>query len=584
MKNLVIGALVAALMAAPASADSTADFRECFRWNAQENNFQGGNDWYNSEACKHWFMQAFGFTIPAILGMFILLLFPLIFYCARWWCNCCGGKHRTYGCCCADESSRHRFPGYANRSIFIAKLLMCIVFGAYIYYAVGGYDSNGKLHADIDASVDDVGYMVDDMTTVTNATAQYASILSAAAPAVMNSTVADDAKRMSTLFVSRANEIHHVLNNIKYWENNNAWGRKESVYRYPSCVLFCYALTTLFMFMNWRKLMGPMMVLVCLTSIMEGIVFVPHMVGAQGVTAMCDSYNHTVVPVIVGAIETQHGCNDNATMGNLNASAINLQNQFFYPNPAGAAPSALCVAMQTVCRNRRCVFNTCNGVGTNGTSIQFVRNETTPFNVYALTQVMTTPFAGDNATKQTIQSCAVTCQEPDVRAAAAQLAGFYNQTYPALQYLYLQAYPAMQNCSAVRAKLHGPLHDDLCTDVNRRATNVAMVTGVMYLLSFLSLPVIIRGMKRFVPMHRNQPLTEVIRDTVYQLDAQVNAVPGIIVDGGIDAPYQPINDDVATDPLRAADSAYYRRFYGTDKDQESQPLTNTAAPAYSGGK
>jgi len=596
--SLLATAVAFATLASTVAAKTEGDyFRECFCWDEKKQEFCGGSDWYNSDACDHWFWAAFGFAVPAVIGLFVLLLFPCIFYTARICCNCCGGRRRSEGCCCPDSGADHRVPEYTNRAIFVSKLLMSIVFGVYIYYAVGGYVTNAKLHSDIMNVLGDFGNSVDsvgDLVGKSSQELQHLSNLSMAGPHLPPPGFAQESVVTNAAFHKRVGEIHDQLNNIRHVERDQQWGREESVYRYPSCVLLVLLIAVMLMGCNVRKAMGPMMILVCLTTILEGIVFIPHMMMAQGVSSMCDSYNETVVPVVVGAVQSQGGCGSDGFILGLNMTAANLQQQLWFPNQVTKDfPSELCQAMRTVCNAKQCAYTTCSG---SGAQLPFTTDdERMPFNIPAIDLVMTTPFSGQDHVpfnqRQTIMTCAISScndQPLEVQMAARQLAQFYEDQYASLAFLFMEAYPLSRNCAGVRDHLQNPLYGDICDGgINRRMTNAAMVLGVMYLLGFLAIPVIIRGMKRFMPMRRNQSLADVARETVLYADSKANAVPDMppyeVAEGT--AVYGTVNDAPAgpSQARLAGDAAFQRRFYGPNavnaSDAVRRPLLQGEAQA-----
>lgn len=596
MKSFALVSIAAvALLATAAAAESQTDmFRKCFCWDEEKEEFCGGSDWIHTQECKDYLWAAYGWTAPAIIGLFVLLLFPFIFYCSRICCNCCGGRHRSEGCCCPNSGVDHRVPEYTNRAIFVAKVLMSIVFGAYTYYAVGGYVTNAKLHTDIMNVLGDFDNSVDATLDLTAKSAQEIAHLSNSslpAPHLPPLGFATAAAETQVAFTHRVHQIHTEVDNVRRGETSQHFGRAESVYRYPSCVLLVLLIIILFMACNVRKAMGPLMVLLCLTSIVEGVVFIPHMVMAETVASMCNSYNETVVPIVVGAVKSQGGCGSPGFIKGLNATAENLHANFWFPSPTNNVyPAALCRSMQTVCAAKNCTYNTCGGGSSvAGNTLPFyTEDERIPFNVAAVELVVNTHFGGQQGVpfnqRQSIVTCAMggcADQPAEVQQAAMALAQFYSDQYASLAFLLGEAYPMSNNCSAVRDHLQNPLHGDICDGgINRRMTNVAMVLGVMYLISFLALPVVIRGMKRFMPMKRNQSLADVARETVLYADARANAVPenppytvaeGTAVYGAVN------NDDTDCNAVRAAgDAAFERRFYGpgahNNTDAARRPL------------
>jgi len=557
MKTLTYVALAAcavAFLSTPVAANSDMKgyLQQCLCWNNQTNSFCGGEKWYESHACKTWFWDALYWTIPAIMGLFFFLLFPVVFCCARFLCNCCGGRNPTYGCCCPDESSRHRFPGYTNRSIFIVKILYCCVFGAYIYYAVGGYVTNAKLHNQVVDILSDLDHAVDNVAQLNNDTWTDFVTLAGNGYGVTEADAGRMKFAMGT-FDNRRNQMHNIIDDIRNVENNQGWGRAESVYRYPSCALFVYLFAFFFMLCNVRKLMVFLVWLSCFAAVTVTIVFIPHMILAQGASALCSTYNSTMVPIVVGAVETQDGCNQPFVFSTIQRVASRFEAEAFN------ASSRLCMNVNSLCASLTCKINTCDG------TVRFINpNASAMYNTSAFTLMVNT--AGRSGGKS-IAACALNCDGFDgtVQQKAKDVMAFVNSTvYQAVQAVTNKALPQTTDCQIVKTQMWGDIQHDVCGSFNTHATNLAVVLGACIIISVIALPIMIRGMKRFAKMRNDQPLSEVARNVVYHADAQLNHIDDA------DAAYSPVCG-VETDDTHAArapsNSEFFRRFYGATGDE-----------------
>src|SRR5437868_6950152 len=119
--SLLLLPLVVSVVAADGS------FESCFCWNHTAgglcDGFAEGSSW--TTPCQNRLLGAFYWASPAIFVFCFFLFFPFFFCLSRVLCNCCGGRHPSEGCCCPDQSSRHRFAGYTNVTLFLAKLFFC---------------------------------------------------------------------------------------------------------------------------------------------------------------------------------------------------------------------------------------------------------------------------------------------------------------------------------------------------------------------------------------------------------------------------------------------------------------------------
>ena len=73
------------------------DFKECLCWDSDKNAFCNGPEWYDSDVCHKLYRNALGFVPVAAVGALVMMLFPAVFYCARWCCRCCGGRRSGGG-------------------------------------------------------------------------------------------------------------------------------------------------------------------------------------------------------------------------------------------------------------------------------------------------------------------------------------------------------------------------------------------------------------------------------------------------------------------------------------------------------
>jgi hypothetical protein len=545
--------------------------RRCFCWDNATRTFCGGEQWYRSDACTEYVNRVFWYTVPlTVVGAFFFLLFPLLLLCGRVLCGCCGGRFPSKGACCPREEERHRFPGYSNMAIFLTKgVLGCLVV-AYAFYTVGITSTNISLHSDIDSAV---GTFLGDITAWGASVDAMAKDAASVSPDYISGAAATHFAVSAAALDARGSEMRRHLNSALQLEGDaTTFGRKQLI------LLVCFGnlVVLLVAFVaglcNVRgKPMGVLLGVFSVTAV--GVVlacFLQTMIAITG-GAVCDNYNATVVPAVVGSLENIEACGSPFVIGAIEHGAVAMYNDVVTA-PAAAA-SAVCAAVNVLCAGGfKCPGNSCDAARarwTNHTAAD--GSPIVPDDI--LNDFVDTVLAARFGTL-TIADCASKCDKGSaVQRAAATVKAFYDTELAAMSSLVHTALPATRGCHAVRAQLHGALHATACGPLSRHATSLAVVLLSQVGVALMVLLMLVRGVKRFRRFHHGESFMSVAKNTGYYLDARANHATEADVEAALQRQSQGADAGAApacvtNDPVN---SPYFQRYYGTSVNAGGPP-------------
>lgn len=534
----------------PSHADHLV--RKCFCWNNETNNFCGGNDWYNSESCRSWFWQAMAWAFPAIIMFFFFFLFPIFFCAARLCCNCCGGRQPTYGCCCPETHSAHRFRGYSNRTIFFTKFMFYACFGVFIYFGVGAIVTNVKLHSAFTISYNNIYGLVGEMGTTANSVSEAYDTLAAhpyysgddAYPLQFVTRPEAAAQADSTqVFDSRVKDIKHILHQVRGAEFSQSHGRFELVFRVISIPLFCFLVVFFLACCNCGARCGGILISIWVLifswcAIFVTALFLFHMIWAQGATAICNNFNASFVPAVVGAIRSENGCGNSMEVAGLQRVGDRFVQAIRDPS------SEICMATQELCAGKDapfhcphpipCIDEFPRHVATNR-SHPTTKPNVNVFGALMERSVMKTSSKRADAHQTSILDCAEgDCSTFTIAyKGSAILNRFYKQYYRNVSYLVDDALMETAGCNRVYHNLNHAVHPILCGDFDRYSTNMAIQGCALCFTLLFTLIFLIRGIKRFIAFGNRERLADVAKRSVYGMDAYLNgAEPGQVTENG----------------------------------------------------
>jgi hypothetical protein len=461
-------------------------FQKCFCWNNATKDYCNGKDWDESDECQQWRWYALWWTIPLVFLAITYILYPIFLFMGRMFCNCCGGRTPSDGCCCPSDNNRKYFGGYSKWSVVFTKTMYCLSFAGVIALAVSGIVAVARWHWStqqfLTIIVETATTMLSDLQLTERSLANLT-----ATPAFANSSAVAAVGAAYVEFEKGHGRMVSVREGFESDGNNKPTSYAYNALAYPMLVLLVG-----FFLMCCSVTGMPITILAGLFSwttamlVAGATVF---LVIATGARTVCRNWDETAVPIVVGMIESTGGCANPVLAATINATAIAFD--VYVRN----ASSPLCVDVATLCAvaGFSCATSPCG-----------IANMTLVAGLpYSLPDVsLITKFAttARTAADMSIAQCVTGCSSNATKAAAAAVMTFVDGHAAAMEQLTGRVFPQTFGCRYVRDTLTNVIEPALCLlpdGLSARTTRLANLFGGLIGVATLALIFYVRGVKRF---------------------------------------------------------------------------------------
>jgi hypothetical protein len=511
--SLVVVLLTVFALGTPTPA-SASHFSDCLCWNITSDDWCGSSanqNFFRRDPCHSWLVEAFAWTIPAMLLAVLFLVFPFLLFAARCCCNCCGGREPTEGLCCPTKilvrdpitgEETLKLKTYSNRSIFFTKALFWLMFGFWIYFSVGVYHINDQVHWALHRVVDRTQKEIDSLADNVNNTLQALETVqrNGGGSALLEPSLIAQVTAAQSRLAQLEHDTSLIVSNISRVEDDQAWGRNQLAYRIPSIPLSVLAVVLFFVFCNCHNgFLTFVAGIFSLLSVFVVLFFILHAVVAQGATELCDNYNDTVIPLLLDVATSKGGCGVDSVVASLDASG-----RMYVAHACGSGGDASVFGgMLDLCNASKGLF-VCP-LGDAALAALCATNFNWPAAATAVTQVFALAASTGRAgcLDCNISTCAYGgCTDPAAQAAAHRFQHFASSFGDPMAYVLGTAYADYVNCTGLAdaIEFRGPIQNALCESFSTDFSNVSILFLELSLLAVVAVVVLVLGAKRFRKM------------------------------------------------------------------------------------
>lgn len=504
MKLSANSLIVLAMSATAIRADD--NFRNCFCYQSNGQWCGAGPDnnfWRDS--CRDWVTDALLWTIPAFVALIVFFIYPMLLFCARMCCNCCGGRQPSDGCCCPGKPSVRVFADgteepiskkYSNRSIFCTKFLFAACFGLWIYYSVGIYVLNHRVNNafnDVTGAIDTQSMeLTDAIANATSAT----SLLVENKATFLDSNLLGVLENAQVQYQDVSDDIHRIIGHLQHVESDQQWGRYQDAFRIPSIALVILVPAFFMMLCSCR---GAALTigsgLMSLTAVLVVGSFVAHELVAQASTALCNDYNDTMVPSVINAAIYGGGCGQASVTAMVDGTASG-----YFQQVCNAGLSEICNNGGFYCPEGA-YTDLCVSASSTGEANLMGWGYLS--DTLANTIAQSTTLNDEGCPSCTIQQCANYCASASLKNQCQDVVSFMGLYGASMSTLLVEFYPTYTNCTGLYdALISDSIQGSLCGEFSTQFTNISIQFLALSVLSIFATVGLLLGAKRFTKMEK----------------------------------------------------------------------------------